>query len=287
MQVTRLIKFALAIGFIATLATGCAIPGPATSEQAMESALPRHELKLAGNYSISYLEAGDPHGRTVIFVHGTPGEAGGWADYLMHVPEGFHYVTLDRPGFGNSGPDDAVTSLAEQASAVAQLISHVSKAPVALVGHSLGGPIVAQAAVDYPAQVAGLVILAGSLDPEQESVPLVQYIGDTWPISALLPRALRNANREIIALKPQLEALAPRLKTIAVPVTIVHGTADDLVPFANVSFIRRKMVGTRDMDVTEMKGQNHFLPWNAKPQVDAAIAKVFAMMKPARTNTGP
>jgi pimeloyl-ACP methyl ester carboxylesterase len=286
MHIFRSVNQALAAGFVALLATGCAIPGPVTSEQAMESAIPRHELKRAGNCTLSYLEAGDPKGKTVIFIHGTPGEAGGWADYLMHVPEGFHYVALDRPGFGSSGPDDAVTSLGEQASAVAQLISHVSKSPVALVGHSLGGPIAAQTAVDFPAQVEGLVILAGSLDPAQESVPLIQFIGDTWPISALLPRTIRNANREIIALKPQLEALAPRLAGITVPVTIVHGTADDLVPFANVSFMKLHMVGTRDMDVTEIKGQNHFLPWNAKPKVDAAITKVFSMMKPARAATG-
>jgi pimeloyl-ACP methyl ester carboxylesterase len=257
---------------------GCSIPGPEASEDDMAAKLPRHELQLA-NYALSYLEAGDKDGRLAIFVHGTPGDATAWGDYLMNVPRGYRYVSLDRPGFGHSGPDDAVVSLAEQAEAIAAFIRSNGAKPAVLVGHSLGGPIIAQAAVDTPDLVAALVILAGSLDPAQESVPFYQYVGDTWPVSALLPRWLRNTNREIIALEPQLTALAPRLGEIKAPVTIVHGTEDDLVPFANVAFMKKHMTGTKAMEVTVLDGQNHFLPWNSKDAVDAAIAKAFEMME--------
>lgn len=257
---------------------GCAIPGPQSSEEEMSAKLPHRELPLQAGYALSYIEAGDPDGHLVIFVHGTPGDAKAWADYLMAVPSGYHYISVDRPGFGKSGPDDAVVSLAEQAKAIASLIRAKGNKPAALVGHSLGGPIIAQLAVDDPDLAAALVIVAGSLDPAQESVPFIQYFGDTWPVSALLPRMLRNANREIIALEPQLKALEPRLAAIDVPVTVVHGTKDDLVPIANVDFMKSRMTGTKAMDVTVIEGQNHFLPWNSKPQVDAAIAKAFEMM---------
>lgn len=257
---------------------GCSIPGPTTDEKAMLQALPLQTLQLTAGYPLCYREAGDPNGRTVVFVHGTPGDSEAWTDYLMSPPAGYRYLAVDRPGFGKSGPDDAVVSLAEQANAVAELLKAKGAKPAALVGHSLGGPIIAQFAVDHPDLTAGLVIVAGSLDPAQENVPFIQYVGDTWPISALLPRMIRNANREIIALEPQLAALAPRLATIKVPVTIVHGTKDDLVPFANVDFIKTHMTGTKAMDVTVLDGLNHFLPWNSKPKVDAAIMKAFDMM---------
>jgi pimeloyl-ACP methyl ester carboxylesterase len=242
--------------------------------------LPRKSLDL-GAYAISYLQAGDPNGRLVVFVHGTPGDAEGWVDYLMTPHDGVQYIAVDRLGFGKSGPDDAVVSLPEQAKAIAAVIRAQGKDREAiLVGHSLGGPIVAQLAVDEPKLVAALVILAGSLDPGQENVPFIQHVGDTWPISALLPRAMRNANREIIALEHELARLAPRLKFITQPVVIVHGTADDLVPYANVAFMRTHMTGTKVMDVTTMPGQNHFLPWNAKAQVLAAIAKAVKDTEP-------
>jgi pimeloyl-ACP methyl ester carboxylesterase len=256
---------------------GCSVPGPETSEEAMAAKLPRHDLRLPAGYTLSYLEAGEPDGRLAVFVHGTPGKAEAWADYLMNVPRGFRYISVDRPGFGHSGPDEAVVSLAEQAKAIADLIRAKGAGSAVLIGHSLGGPIIAQTAVDTPDLVTALVIVAGSLDPAQEDVPFIQYAGDTWPISALLPRWLRNTNREIIALEPQLEALAPRLAQIKIPVTIVHGTKDDLVPFANVDFIKKHMTGTKAMEVTVLDGQNHFLPWNSKVQVDAAIAKAFEM----------
>ena len=255
---------------------GCAVPGPETDKA--EAGFPHHELQLAAGYKLNYVAAGDADGRLAVFVHGTPGDAGAWTDYLMHVPKNYRYLAIDRPGFGDSGPDDAVVSLREQADAVAALIRASGAKRAVLIGHSLGGPIVAQTAVDHPELVAALVIVAGSLDPGLENVPFIQYVGDTWPISALLPRWLRNTNRELLALEPQLEALAPRLAGISIPVTIVHGTNDDLVPFANVDFIKKHMTGTKAMDVTVLDGLNHFLPWNSKDKVDAAIAKAFTMM---------
>jgi pimeloyl-ACP methyl ester carboxylesterase len=275
---------AAAVATLTAFALGaCSVPGPETPEAEMAK-LPRKSVAVE-SYKVSYLEGGEPGGRLVVFVHGTPGDAVGWADYLISAPKGFHYVALDRPGFGESGPDDAVVSLPEQARALAAVVRAEGGNPAILVGHSLGGPIVAQLAVDKPELVAALVVLAGSLDPALENVPFIQHVGDAWPVSALLPRAMRNANREIIALEKELDRLAPRLKAITVPVVIVHGTADDLVPYANVDFMRGHLTGAKIVDVMSMQGQNHFLPWNAKAQVTAAVAK--AAQDATLTETAP
>ncbi len=37
-----------------------------------------------------------------------------------------------------------------------------------LVGHSLGGPVIARTAMDYPDLVDGLILVGGSIDPEME-----------------------------------------------------------------------------------------------------------------------
>ena len=133
----RLTQRFFALASLATV-SGCAIPGPTTNDKTLEAKIPRLELQLSAGYKLSYLAAGDPQGQTVIFVHGTPGDAEGWADYLMNVPKGYHYVAIDRPGFGSSGPDSAVVSLAEQSNAIADLITSLGGKAVALVGHSLG-----------------------------------------------------------------------------------------------------------------------------------------------------
>lgn len=211
-------------------------------------------------------------GRRVIFIHGTPGSADDWSDLLLKVPAGFDYVAVDRPGFGSSGPQGSVTSLEEQASALAPLLVRRQGQLPILVGHSLGGPIAAQIAADNPDKVGALVILAGSLDPGLEQIHWAQPLGEWVGLRSLLPRAMRNANQELMALKPHLEALAPRLRTLTCPVVIVHGTADKHVPYANVPFMQRMMTGTRPQVIT-LENRDHFLPWKEADEVRRAIAR--------------
>jgi pimeloyl-ACP methyl ester carboxylesterase len=220
--------------------------------------------------AVSYLRAGDASAPRVILVHGTPGAAEGWADYLAAPFAGAEVVALDRPGFGASGPAGAVTSLAAQAAAVVALFP-ADRRPVVLVGHSLGGPVVARAAADRPERVAAVVFLAASLDPGLESIHPMQYFGAWAPVRGMLPRAIRNANAELMALEPELEALRPALKEIRSKVVIVHGTRDALVPVENVRYTEASLLGARCVKTTYLDGLDHFLPWNSQAAVREAV----------------
>jgi pimeloyl-ACP methyl ester carboxylesterase len=249
---------------------GCMPPGPRLPVERTE---PLRRVMHVGpplDADISYLIAGDPTGTRVVLVHGTPGSADAWADYLLAPPAGLELVALDRPGFGRSGPDGAVTALAAQAAAVTALIATDGRRTV-LLGHSLGGPIVALVAAEHPDRVAALVLLAGSLDPSLEEIHPLQPLGTWWPVRKMLPRALRNANAELMALQPELVALAGMLDQITAPVLIVHGTADTLVPVANVPFMQAHLARARCRSTRLLDGANHFLPWNAEPVVRSAI----------------
>lgn len=259
---------------VVLLATGCAPPG--TRLQAQDAEPLRRSLRLEGplQVSVSYLvsanERRDENNVRVIFVHGTPGSATGWTDYVLEPPAGAEVVALDRPGFGQSGPDEAVTSLAAQAAAVMALLpSHGHKA--VLVGHSLGGAVVARVAADQPQRVQALVLLASSLDPAQEKIHPMQYVGAMWPLSAMLSRPMRNANEELMVFKAELDALQPALHRITAPTIIVHGTKDELVPFANVTYMQAQLTGVKTLKTVVLEGQNHFLPWNSEPQVRQAV----------------
>ena len=255
---------------VALAAAGCAPPGPAASASATDPL--RGEIALGAPLlaTLSYLRSGDTTGTRVIFVHGTPGDATAWSDYVLAPPPGTEVLALDRPGFGRSGPPGAITSLVDQSAAVLALMPD-DRRPVVLLGHSLGGPIVARVAADHPERVAGLVMLAASLDPALEAIHPMQYVGAWGMVKPLLPRALRNANAELMALKPELEALALALPRIRARVVIVHGTKDALVPVANVPFMQAHLTGARCVKVLLLEGQNHFLPWNAEATVREAI----------------
>ncbi|WP_158043660.1 alpha/beta fold hydrolase [Skermanella pratensis] len=259
---------------------GCGVPGPATPAAAMDPL--RRSLSLDGladggaPVTVSYLTAGDPSGIRLILVHGTPGAADGWADFLADPPPGVEVVALDRPGFGDSGPEGAVTALDGQADAVAALLPDDGR-PAILLGHSLGGPIAALAAARHPERVSALILLAASLDPDLERIHPMQRVGAWAPVRAVLPRPIRNANAELFALKPELEALRPELARVRCPVLIVHGTDDDLVPFSNAAYAEAHLTGACRVETVVLDGADHFLPWNAASTVRAAIARAEGM----------
>ncbi len=263
------------------LLLSCGVPGPESSGEDISGI--RRQI-YAGDppavKKISALVAGEPKGQQVIFVHGTPGSAEGWADFILTVPSGFQYLAIDRPGHGGSGPEHAVTSLAEQAKAIGLLLATRTCRKPILVGHSLGGPIVAWLAATQPDRIAGLVIVAGSLDPSQEQIHPLQRLGASWFIRNLLPRSIRNANSELMALKAELVKLQAHLKEISVPVIIVHGLEDDLVPYENVFFMQSNLTGAKPVIEKRLEGANHFLPWNAKDQITAAIMELVKTNEP-------
>jgi pimeloyl-ACP methyl ester carboxylesterase len=123
--------------------------------------------------------------------------------------------------------------------------------------------------------VLGLVLLSASLDPAQEVIHPMQHVGAWGPVRWLLPRVIRNANRELMALKPELEALGAMLPAIRNKVVIVHGTQDELVPVANVPYMQGRLTGARCVRTVLLPGLNHFLPWNAEAAVRDAVRQAL------------
>jgi len=83
----------------------------------------------------------------VIFIHGSPGGAHGYAAYLndKELTEQATLVAIDRYGFGQSSRIPYKNKLKDQAAAIYALIkTFPNTSKVILVGHSYGGPVAAQ-----------------------------------------------------------------------------------------------------------------------------------------------
>jgi pyruvate dehydrogenase E2 component (dihydrolipoamide acetyltransferase) len=103
---------------------------------------------------------GPEGGVPVLFVHGFGGELGNWMFNLDAVAAQHPVIAFDLPGHGQSDLRLPGASLAALAGFVAALLDRLEVKRAQVVGHSLGGAIAAQLALDHPARVASLALVA-------------------------------------------------------------------------------------------------------------------------------
>ena len=220
----------------------------------------------------------NPKRTVLVFVHGSPG---GWGDYISYMKNPklqklARLISLDRPGYGASGRGKAVLSLKVQSRLLLPiLLPYHNKAPVILVGHSLGASLVTRMAMDYPNSIQALLLIAGPLSPELEEPAWYNRVG-AWPLVRwLLPTDLRTSNREILPLKNELRAMLPFWKKIKMPLTLIHGKEDALVPPENASFLRKVLLH-KNFRILEPEKEGHFILWKNK---DLITKEILALIK--------
>lgn len=210
----------------------------------------------------------------IVFIHGTPATAAVFGEQFCHPFPGANLLAADRPGFGASGPDRREPNLDDHANAVGALLPHEPTRRTILVGHSYGGPVALVAVLKFPDQIAGVVLIGGSIDPAQERLFAIQRAAD-WPlVSWLAPRMLRQCNRELLTLGADLTRLQSQLPKLAVPVVMLHGGKDYQVPLSNVEYMRTQLTSAGKGHLFEpliFPEYNHFIPWEHPEAVEAAI----------------
>ncbi len=215
----------------------------------------------------------------VAFVHGSPGSADNYLSYLADtsLTKIARLVTIDRPGFGyTAGFGKAEPSQAVQAAAVQTVVNQLApNQKVLLVGHSLGGPVIARFAMDYPDQVSGLLIVAGSIDPDLEEHPWWQSAIDPPPLKWLMPKSFWASNREIKFLENELRQMLPGWEKIDCPVRIIHAKNDRLVPFANVDFAQRVLTNSSDLKMEILPDGDHFILWTRRDVVSKSLRELL------------
>lgn len=232
----------------------------------------------SGKRLINYVHVGKQNLPLVVFVHGSPGSLSAFIHFLADTTllEKAQLVAVDRPGFGSSNFGNAEPSLKKQAALLEPILEkYKTNRPIILVGHSLGGPVIARLAMDFPDLVDGLVMVAPSIDPELEpnewfrgplSLPFVKWI---------LPRSIRASNDEIWMLKPELQMMQPLWGNIKAQTIVIQGNKDNLVAPGNADYAQ-KMLTHAHTDLVRVEDMNHFVPWNHPELIREAILKLIA-----------
>jgi pimeloyl-ACP methyl ester carboxylesterase len=235
----------------------------------------QHQIEVQG-VKMNYAEIGSDSLPVAFFVHGSPGSWGGFIDFMKDTVllKKVKMVAVDRIGFGNSDFGNGEKSLVVQSELLKPIVAKYKKLgkKIILIGHSLGGPMIARMAMDYPELIDNLIIVAGSIAPDLEPnekwfrIPM-----DFMPIKFLIPASFRASNHEILYLKPELEKMLPLWKNIHQPVIVIQGGKDFLVNPKNADFAEKMLVNAKSLKVVRIDTMNHFVPWSHPNLIKKAI----------------
>ncbi|MCR6626231.1 MAG: alpha/beta hydrolase [Pseudoxanthomonas sp.] len=107
-------------------------------------------------------EADDPDAPTVVLVHGFTGGKENWYPLATRLRDRYRLVIPDLPGWGESQRiDGADYGFKAQATRLAAFLRAIRRdgSPIVLVGHSMGGGIVAITAAEQPDLVARVALI--------------------------------------------------------------------------------------------------------------------------------
>ena len=136
----------------------------------------RYRIPATGKFieidgrKVHYIEKGN--GSPIVLIHGLNGSANNFSYSLMDELTSSHRViAVDRPGSGYSDPTDCKDAiLPNQAKFMAEFIKKLGLDKPKVVGHSLGGAVALELALEYPDLVSELKLIS-PLTQFQSEIP--------------------------------------------------------------------------------------------------------------------
>ncbi len=172
-------------------------------------------------------------GPPLVIVHGLLGSARWWSRVMPTLASRFTVLLVDRISSPRPG------GLATASAQLERWMAYLEVPRASVMGHSMGGFIVAELAADHPDRVDRLVLVDSVGIPFEwgygrHAVNLARALPQTslrtLPLSALDtlrvgPLSLLLGTREVVAAD-----LRPKLPRITAPTLVVWGARDPLVP---------------------------------------------------------
>ena len=186
----------------------------------------------ADGFRIRYLEAGE--GEPLVVLHG----GGGVRHYTSHdlLAQKRRVILLEAPGFGGSAVNERSATMADLANSLAKAIENLRITSFDLMGTSFGGKLALWLAVQHPEAVRALVLVGpAAIRPEAGPPASIQLYAHperqaAQPVPAQeVVDKQRGLTRRLIG-SPRDEALEARMADLTIPVLVVFGTLDSVVP---------------------------------------------------------
>ncbi len=227
-----------------------------------EAGGPEPETVEIGGKNIQYLKIGEGEGVPLVLLHGFGGDINIWVFNQEALAEGGRAVyALDLPGHGGSTKDVGEGDLASLVRVVESFMGEMGVERAHLFGHSMGGAVAASFALQHPDKVQSLSLIASAGLGEEINGEYIEgfiaanrrkemkdTLGLLFANPDLVNRQLVNDVIRFKRLDGVDEALrkiadklfpdgkqadVPDLSGVEVPMLVVWGREDQIVPVAH------------------------------------------------------
>ncbi len=249
---------------------GFVAPEPAAEEAAAATGPAPRDID-AGGQRLRVLELGSGDATPVVLVHGFGADLNTWMFTQPALAESRRAVALDLPGHGGSTKEIGAGDAETLAAAVADALGVLGIGRAHLVGHSLGGAVALAFARRRPETAASLTLIApAGLGPEihadfiagfvraqrrremQEVLTLLvhdpalvsrQMIEDVLRYKRLdgVALALEAVSQAWFPAGHQALDLGPALAALSIPVQLIWGREDRIIPVAHAEALAGKL----------------------------------------------
>lgn len=248
----------------------------------IEDFAPADEFVMAGGIKTHFIHKGD-QGRPVVLIHGFGASTYAWRNNLEALARRHRVYALDVKGFGLSAkPRDGRYNVAAFTEHLRDFLDVLKLDRPVLVGNSMGGSIAIRLALQHPERVGGLVLVDAApiafslprppvvfgLDPAAVRPELVRALVSKPLVELSLkagfhdpslvtpemveiyhrPIRIEGAAEALIAMfrapaEPQTEL--PPLRSLRMPVLIIWGKYDHVIPLAVAEGLSQDIPGAR------------------------------------------
>jgi pyruvate dehydrogenase E2 component (dihydrolipoamide acetyltransferase) len=223
---------------------------------------PEPETIEAGGRRFRYLALGEGEGPPIVFIHGFGGDLNNWQFNQEALAENRGTYAVDLPGHGGSSKDlgSGHVDVGALAKAVVDFLDAKNVGKAHLVGHSLGGAVALDLALNHADRVASATLVCSAgLGPEINMTYIDGFMQakrrkQLEPVLAMLVADPDMVSREMIedvlkfkrldgveaALKRIIDdnfaggrqalELTSRLGELSVPAQVIWGRQDQIIP---------------------------------------------------------
>ncbi len=130
-------------------------------------------------FQISYDEFGKNKHKRLLFIHGLGSSSIVWRDIPEALSEHFHTISIDLIGFGGSDKPKADYTINYFSQFIKNFLRKIGindQEKICIIGHSLGGYIATEYAIENREQIEKLVLIDSSGMLDQPTQLLEQYL---------------------------------------------------------------------------------------------------------------